>query len=336
MIYVLYGSDSFSLSERLRGLKAELDADGSLESNTMELEAAQSTPAAVTAACDTLPFLGGQRLVVLEGALSHGKRPARAGRSKRRSGESEVEGAEKGPWWALVEYAGRMPETATLVLVDGGSLDDALLEALKPFATVEVFWLPAPREVAGWIQNRARALGLQIDGRACSAIAERIGNDTWILANEIEKLAAFAAGERITENDVKALVPDVKDVAGYLLSDAISDGKPALATRLLHELLEKNHVPPVLLLTIENRYRRLAVAREMMNAGATGTQIGSTLSMSGYGLERLLEQASRTSAERVRGALDRIAQTDQDVKEGRLDSEVVSLELLVHDLATDY
>jgi DNA polymerase III subunit delta len=336
VIYVLYGSDSFSRTERLHELERELDADGSLTANIVEFQVGQATPAEVMAACDTVPFLGGRRLVVLEGALSSGVGQARGRRSRRQAASGDADGVERGPWWALVEYAGRMPETTTLVLVDGGSVDDALLDALKPFATVEVFWLPGPKDVASWIQNRARAIGLQIDGRACSAIAERIGNDTWILANEIEKLAAFANGDRITENDVKALVPDVKEVAGYLLSDAISDGKPALATRLLHELLEKNHVPPVLLLTIENRYRRLAVAREMMNAGATGTQIGSTLSMSGYGLERLLEQASRMSAELVRGALDRIAQTDQDVKEGRFDSEVVSLELLVHDLATDY
>lgn len=336
MLCILYGSDGFSRTERLRGLKMELDPDGSLDSNTVEFDAGQVTPAEVIAACNTIPFLSGQRLVVLEGALSRRQGPAGGRRTKRRPADGDIEPVAQGPWWTLVEYAGGMPDTTTLALVDGGSIDEALLEALKPFATVEAFWLPAPRDIPNWVRDRARAVGLQIDARACSSVAERIGSDTWMLASEIDKLATFAAGQRVTESDVKALVPDVRDIAGYQLSDAISDGKPAVATRLLHELLQKDHVPPVLLLTIENRYRRIAVAREMMDEGATAAQIGSKLSMSGYGLERLVAQASRISVTQVRGALDRIAQTDQDVKEGRLDNEEVSLEVLVHDLATNF
>jgi DNA polymerase-3 subunit delta len=335
MLYILYGSDSFSRGEALRALKRELDADGSLESNTAEFEAGQVVPAEVLAACDTAPFLGGQRLVVLEGALSQALASGRGRRSRRTTTEGEAQAVEPGQWQALVEYAARIPGTTTLVLVDGGSVDESLLKALEPFATVERFSLPGPREVTGWIQARARARGLEIEGRACGAIAELIGNDTGMLASEVEKLATYAAGERITAADVKALVPDLRDREGYYLADAVADGKAAQATKLLHEMLRKGkHHPGALLATIENRYRRLAVAREMINAGATRTRVGSTLRMSGYGVERLLEQASRVSLERVRWALDRIAQSDLDVKEGRLD-EKLSLELLVQDLASD-
>lgn len=332
MLYILYGSDSFSRAERLRALKLELDADGSLDSNTAEFEAGQVSPLEVMGACDTVPFLGGQRFVVLEGALSQAQAPGRGRRPRRAPGEGEVD--TRGPWQALVEYAARIPETTTLVLVDGGGVDESLLDALKPSATVERFSLPGPKEVAGWVQARARVRGLEIDGRACSMIAELIGNDTGIIASEIEKLLVYANGDRITVADVKALVSDVSDRAGYLLADAVSEGKPAEATRLLHQLLQRDHVPPVLLLTIENRYRRLAVARQMMDEGATGAQIGRKLRMSGYGLERLLDQASRMSMDKVRWALDRIAQSDHDLKEGRVDGEKLSLDLLVQDLAS--
>ena len=47
MLYILYGSDSFSRSEALRALKREMDTDGSLESNTAEFEASQAAPAEV-------------------------------------------------------------------------------------------------------------------------------------------------------------------------------------------------------------------------------------------------------------------------------------------------
>jgi len=334
MLYILHGSDSFSRNEALRALKRELDADGSLESNTAEFDAGQAAPAEVMGACDTMPFLGGLRLVVLEGALGQASASGRGRRPRRAPEDGEVETAEQGPWWALVEYAGRMPETTTLVLVDGGSVDESLLDALKPFATVERFPLPGPREVTGWVQARARARGLEIDGRACSLIAELIGNDTGILASEIEKLATYAAGARITEKDVRSLVADVRDQEGYLLADAVADGKPAVATKLLHQMLANGRHPAQLLLTIEHRYRRIAIAREMVDAGATGSAIGRRLKIEkSFVVERLLDQVHRYSSAGVRWALDRIAQSDQDVKEG-LHDEKVSLELLVHDLAS--
>jgi DNA polymerase-3 subunit delta len=330
LIHILHGADSFSRAERLRSLKAELDADGSLESNTVEFDARQATPAEVLAACNTIPFLGGRRLVVLAGALSQAS--GTGGRRTRRK-QAEPEGEERGPWWALVDGAREMPETTVLVLVDSEGIDQPLVDALTPFATVETFSLPGPRDIAGWVQNRARQRGLQIDARACSVIADLIGEDTWLLASEIEKLAAYAASGRVTEHDVRVLVPDIRDSQGFLLADAVAERKPAEATRLLQRLLTRGeHPAPVLLLTIENRYRRLAVAREMMDGRATSAQIGSKVGMSGYGLERILDQASRLSMDQVRWSLDRIAQSDQDVKEGLLD-EKVSLELLVNDLA---
>jgi DNA polymerase-3 subunit delta len=329
MIYVLYGSDAFSRSEALRALKAELGVGNVADSNVTTFDAREATPQEVLAACDTVPFLGERRLVILEGAL----KKARGGGRRPRSRNAEPEAEDgMGPWGVLIEYAGRMPEQTALVLVDGESVDNVLLGALKPLSKVTSFAPPKGKDVAGWVQARARAMGLSIDGRACALIADRVGGDTWMIASELTKLASYKGDGTIQEADVRALVADVRNQEGYLLADAVADGKAAVATRLLHNMLAKDAVPAVLMLTIENRYRRIAVAREMVDAGATGSSIGSRLGMSGYGLERLLDQVSRYPMERVRRALDRIAQADFDVKQGLYDYDI-GLELLVHELS---
>jgi DNA polymerase III subunit delta len=336
MIYVLYGSDAFSRTEALRTLKGDLGVGAEGDTTVTAFDAREATPQEVLAACDTVPFLGQRRVVILEGAL----RQARGGGRRRRPRSAEPKTAangEMGPWGVLVEYAGRMPEQTVLVLVDDENVNKDLLDTLKPFAAVKSFQAPdkrRPKEIAEWVQSRARAMEppLQIDGRACGLIADRVGSDTWIIASELNKLAAYKPGEKIQEADVRALVADVRDQEGYLLADAVADGKAAVATRLLHRMLANEAVPAVLMLTIENRYRRLAGAREMVDAGATGSSIGSRLGMAGYGLERLLDQVSRNPMERVRWALDRIAQADFDVKQGLYEYEM-GLELLVQELA---
>jgi DNA polymerase-3 subunit delta len=331
MIYVLYGSDSFSRAEALKAIKAELDDDGMLSSNTTRLDARQASPQDVFAAGDTLSMFGRRRLVILEGALSQAGGLGGSRQSKRKSAEATV---ERSPWWALVDYGARMPEQTVLVLADGENIDRNLLKALEPFATVKRTSLPAQKEVAGWIQARARAQGLRLEGRASSLLAELVGNDTWMLASELHKLAAYASGKTIGERDVRMLVTDVREREGYLLADAVVDGKAAAATRLLHDLLAKGRPSAVLLLTIENRYRRIAVAREMADRGESGRSIAERLRIeSPYAIERLLDQVSRHPMPRVVWALDRIAQADYNVKQGIIDSEELALELLVNDVA---
>jgi len=209
-----------------------------------------------------------------------------------------------------------------------------LLEALAPLAVVRRTSLPLQKNVGAWVQSRARAKGLAIEARACSLLAELVGNDTWMLASELDKLAAYASGKAISETDVRILVTDVREREGYLLADAVADGKAAAATKVLHDLLAKGRPAAVLLLTIENRYRRIAVAREMVDRGENGRNIAARLRIENpFALERLLDQVSRYPMPRVIWALDRIAQADFDVKQGILDQEELSLELLVHELA---
>jgi len=329
MIYALYGSDSFSQKEALEAIKKELDSDGSLASNTTVLDAREVTPAEVFLACDTVSLFGGPRLVVLRGALAQS-----AGAGGRRGRRKSVEDENgKGPWWALVDYAARMPEQTALVLVDGANVDSDLVKALEPVARVQRSSLPDQREIAGWIQARARAKGMSIDGRASSLLADMVGNNTWMLNSELDKLAAYASGTPVGEAQVRLLVTDVREREGFLLADAVADGKAAAATRLLQDLLAKGRPPAVLLLTIENRYRRIAVAREMLDRGESSRSVASRLRIDKpYPLERLLDQVSRYPMPRVLWALDRIAQADHDVKQGLCDEEL-SLELLVHDLS---
>jgi DNA polymerase-3 subunit delta len=340
MLYLLYGSDTFSRREALTDLKKSLDADGMLETNTVVLPAAQTSLQEVIAACDTVPFLGSHRLIIVEGLLAsvkapRGKRARKAGPSGKEEGGAAS--ADAGPWQALAEYASRMPPTTVLVLVDGDVPGgNPLLAALGAKGSARRFSLPDPKRrgaAAGWVMNRARKTGVDLDSRAAALLEELIGNDTWALANELAKLAAYAGGRAVREEDVRALVSAAAEQEVWGLLDAILDGKAVLAARLLHQQLAQGRHPGDLIATIEARYRRLAIARDMLDARASAASIGARTGQSGYGLERLLGRAERYPLAGVRVAIERIVEADAAVKRG-LYYEDVSLELLVQDLAS--
>ena len=330
MLYILFGSELLARRDALERLKESLDSDGSLATNTTYFDAARSSPQEVMSACDTVPFLGEHRLILVDGLLSQ------AIRRGRRADEKEVEPPpDAGRWEPLVEYVPNMPPSSVLVLTDVAvTAKNALLKKLGPLGEVKQFKMPSERDLPGWVNARAKKIGLQIDAPAARLLAGLIGPDTWLLTSELDKLCAFANGETVREADVRELVSRANDQKGYFLSDAVVDGQGAKAARLLKELIDDGAALPVLLSTIAGRYRRIAVAKEMMERSAPGAEIAQAVGVKpNFALDRLLEQASRNSWLTIRWAYDRIIQSELDVKRGLMDAQV-SLELVVQELAS--
>lgn len=322
MLYVFFGKDSFSLRERLEELRAALDSDGMLASSTSVLDGRRATLAEVTAACDTVPFMSAHRLVIVEGLLSR----FGGGRARKRGGEVEA-------WLPLAEYAERMPPSTHLVLVDTEAEgDSALVEALRGKGEVREFRPLAQRAVSDWIRARAAATGLELSTAAARLLADFVGNDLWALSGELEKLSVYAGGRSVGEDDVRALVAAVRETSVFPLVDAIVEGRPAAAIKLLRQMLRQESGPQYILAMIQRQLRHLAVAREMLDAGESGRSIGQALRLHDFALDKLLEQAARYSPPRLQSAFQRVLEADLQVKRGVYDGEL-ALELLVHDLA---
>jgi DNA polymerase III subunit delta len=332
VIYVLYGPEPLQKREALQALKQRLDTDGALATNTATLDARQSSPQEVIAACDTVPFLAEVRLVVVEGALTAGAR----GRKRSRKADDTEDGADSGEWGALAEHAERMPPTTTLVLMDGDvtSKNPLLRALLLKGAKVEHYDAPGPKDLPGWVSRRANAIGVQLDGRAGRLLAELVGPDLWLLSNEMEKLKTYAGGGTVREQDVRELVAQARELKAWLLADAVTDGQPAKAAKLLQELLEQEQHPAGVLANIQGRYRMLAIVRDMLDHGASESAIAATLRRkNNYGLQILIEHAQRMPLAAIRRAYRRLVQAELDVRRGLSDADV-SLELAVQDLAT--
>jgi DNA polymerase III delta subunit len=201
-----------------------------------------------------------------------------------------------------------------------------------------------PADLAAWIQEHARSCEIQVEPKAARKLAQLVGRydprgrenspylDTWTAARELEKLSSYSNGAMVREQDVDLLTTNLREQKGYLLCDAIIERRPAAAAKLLHEVLQHD-VAQVVLATIAGRFRRLAIARNLLDEGASSDAIGREVASSGYALERLVEQASRYSPRDIRAAYQRVVQADFDHKSGEME-ERVALELLVQDLAT--
>ncbi|MGD0205700.1 MAG: DNA polymerase III subunit delta [Dehalococcoidia bacterium] len=332
MLYVLYGGDDFSLREELAHIKGELDSDGMLSTNTDVLDGREVSPEQLMAICDTMPFLSAHRLVVVEGLLKRFDRPERPRRGARAARGASTEALER--WRGLADHTQRMPDTTTLVLVDEEvSADNPLLKALRPAGQVREFRPLRPGAVLQWILERAQSLSIDISSAAARLLADLVGNNLWVLASELDKLAAYAQGRRIEGADVRALVSEAHQVSIFAMVDAVVERRAAVALRVLRQLTTAEAEGGYLLAMVIRQYRLIIQAREMMTAGLPSQEIGQRLGVtSGFVLQKILDQAQRYSLPRLKAAYRRLLEADVGVKRGHYDEEL-ALELLVHDLA---
>ena len=334
MLHVIFGDDEFRASEALRALKAAIDTDGSLATNTTVLAARGLTPQTLIQHAAAIPFLSPSRLVVVEGLISS---------LGGRRGVVEA-------WQQIVDFVPLMPESNHLVLIEpprkrddrgrgvGGS---PLLAALRAFPNVTVTELNelktwargGPSEVARWLQDRAVQRGISIEPKALEALTDLVGANLRALASELEKLAMYTGARAITADDVRLLTPQAREERIFDLVDAVVEGRAADALRLLRRMREDGSESASHLFSLIARQLRMMVrAAELIDARAPAEAIGAATGARGYPLEKLTRQARAAGRSASEASLRAVEHSDFSVKTGRLDDDL-ALELLVVRLA---
>ena len=330
MIYLFHGEDEFSLHEEMDALKARLDDDGMLSSNTSVLEGKRLKPAELVAVCATTPFLGGHRLIVVEGLLDRFE--GSPGRGKRREGGGSRESA--GPWKGLPEALAEMPESSVLVFVDGRlGTGNPLLRLLSPLGEARAFESIRQRAVPDWIRERAAKLALSISPRAVSLLADLVGNDLRLLSQEMDKLGVYAQGREITDEDVRSLVSGAREASILSMVDAVVEGRSETGVRMLQQLRGEGASSSLVLNMIARQYRHLILGKELMLAHLSPAEIGKRLGIrSEYALRKVLDQARRHSLPQLEAAFHSLLAADAAIKRGVYDEDL-AVDILVHELA---
>lgn len=329
MLYILTGQDDFSLTLALEEIKRELGDKEIVATSTTTLDGRQVTSEQLSTVCETAPFLGGRRLVIIKGLL---ERFEPRGRSRRQQKTARVNTRqdESKSFTGCIE---KIPDSTTLVLIEGRiTKSNPLYKVLASKAVVKSF--PALRDarLRQWIQRRVTEEGASISSRAVDLLIELVGSNLWVMASEIGKLVLFASGRRIEEGDIETLVSYAQQADVFAMVDAIVAFKTEVAERLLERLLQKGAAPAYLLFMLSRQVRMMVRARELRGQGKSRTEIQSKLGLtSEFALERTLEQANRYSLPLLKEVYRQLLEADLSIKTGRYDGEL-ALNILIAEL----
>jgi len=324
-IFVYYGKDDFTRREAYLALRAAMETPLG-PPDALVLDGREARPDDVLLACQTVPFMGSSRLIVVEDLL------VRFDDAGGRRGRRRRDASALGGWGALVDQAPSLPESTVLLFLDGElRRGNPLLEALTPIATdVREFRPPQRSELTGWIRRRAETVGVDMHPRAIQTLASIVGPNLWALAMEIDKLGAHANGAQVTAEDVEAVGPG-REANLFAMIDAVVEGRRQEAMAGLRQLLDAGEPPQRILALLVRQYRNLVLLWDTRSRGAEAADAASHIDLPEFALRRLQQQVTRYNIGRLRTAYRRLREADLSIKRGLQDEET-SLLLLVQDL----
>jgi len=334
MFYILYGEDDFTRTQEVSKLCAQVADDGMGDLNITQLDGRKLSFVDLLNVCNTIPFLTDRRLVVVNGLLARvgGRTASRSSRSRKKSSppsSSDVAFVEK-----LIAYLPQVPDTTRLLFVESKNLprNHAVLKAASEMehGYVRRFDLPRPADLPRWVTRRTESKGAQIEPRAADALAQMVGGDLWTLDRDLEKLAAYANYERsITLEDVRALVSAAQEADIFAFVDTLGLRRGRQALEQLHHLVANGAADLYLLTMVARQVRLILAAKELSEREKLGrTEIQKALRVShSFIVDKLLGQARQFQMDELVLLMERILETDEGIKTGRVDG-TLALELL--------
>jgi len=353
MFYLLHGDDEFTSREHLKKLRHQ----GKFDYNQDTYNGGEVTLATITATCNTFPFLTEQRLTVVEGLpkkrrgestekttpgivttadeaapSSKGGKAKKSKKSAKNNTETRA-GFEKG----LAEYIPSMPDSAVLILLIDEVLDsnNILVKAASEHGQIIQSTLPKGLAIESWLKKRAQSIGVTLSPDAAALLANLIGNQLRLLANELDKLATYVGdGATITVDDVRKLSAHVQEARIFDLTDALAQRNRTQALNILHDLLADGEPPLKLISTITTQMRSLLLVKELSQKGMRSAQIATTIGVAPFVADKALRQVGKFTPAQLEGAYRQLLATDATLKRSRMTPEV-ALDLLVISFANN-
>ena len=296
-LYLLYGEEDFLLEHYLGELIAHCGTERGDEFNFRSFSGSPLDIEAFSDAVESLPFLSDRTVVLLRGFDINKSRDADR----------------------LKQIFADIPSYATLVIIPGlGYKPDmrlSLLNAVKKHGRVLDFTRQNDAELRRWLRKPAAALGLTFDHGADERLVLFTGGSMSRMLPELEKLAHYCRGGRVTVADVEAVVAPALEARVFDLSDRIAEGNWDGAARELSELLDQREEPIMLVAVIAQQLRRIYAARLALDMG-----LGENFPAELYNLRRgfitrnLMQQARGFSLESLASSLEACARLDYELK----------------------
>jgi len=299
-VYLLLGEEEWLAEEALRSLLDDILAPSERDLNLDVIDAADAPAQEIIARCETLPFFGSRRVVIV-----------RRGERLRPPDQD-----------ALAAYLDHGPPPSGLILL-AERLDRRrrLFAVLQRMGRVIPCQRMDPQALPGWVRAQVEAAGKTMAPEAAEVLVVLVGGALRELHSELTKLVAFVGDRgRITVDDVREVASHVAEATVFDLMDAVGGRQAERALRLLQVVLAAE-APVKVLFMLGDQIRMLLRTKTLLERHPPGRRppadaIRNALGTRAFLYDRYRAQVAAFGRMDVARLLGLVAETDTEIKTG--------------------
>ena len=181
------------------------------------------------------------------------------------------------------------------------------------------FYHSADGALLSWIRRHLAAEGLAYEDALPASMLARVGHDMDTLKNEIEKLAAYAKANgitQLTERELAFVCIRTVESDAFSLTNALLDGKTEDAYRFLGDMKQRRVDPISVLGQVAKLYADLLAVALLAEEGKNEKEISKMLGMHEYRAGLYFRSARRMGIASIETKLALCTRIDASLKSG--------------------
>jgi DNA polymerase-3 subunit delta len=211
------------------------------------------------------------------------------------------------------------PAESTVLIFTATKVDGRrkFFSALKKTAVAVEFKIPYENEIPGWINERAKRMGLKMDKEAIHLLALSLGPKPREIVNELEKLDLHVGERRnVTQEDIKWIIGGSHDASVFDFTDAVGSRDLETSLILLQNLLEQGDKPLAILAPLIRHIGILRKTRWLLDSGLPRSQYAKQLKVPPFAVGKYADQAGRFTDKELWSAYRSLLKSDDRIKSG--------------------
>ena len=319
--YIFCGLDEELIKEGINLIVNTIDTS-LLDLNYIRLDGLTTTFDEIMNACETMPFMGDKKVVVVY----------RAGFLKNKTDATGTK-----IYNDILKYLKDLPTYTVLIMYY--LFDDKRdtpkksnkLKSLEKVSKVVYFDKLKKDRYYKKVEEVFKEKGKEIGKVELRYFAEKVQNNFDIIRREADKLISYAENRAINKLDIDKLIANSSEDDIFDLVDFISQKKVEKTLDLLYDLLSKSDQHMLIISNIENNFKRLYEIKILVQSGAKVNDISSKFKLPTFVCEKLINQSNKFSVKQLQKIMEICLETENKIKTSGVDKNM-EMELMIFNI----
>jgi DNA polymerase III subunit delta len=312
-IYLIFGTEAFLINETKQLILSQTLNEEEMDFNYASYDLEETSIEVALEDAETLPFIGEKKVIILHNPAFL---TAEKTKGKVEHNLARLESYLKEP----------APYSVIVFSAPYEKLDErkkVTKELKRQAVTIEAKKLSEP-ELKGWIRERAKLNGIDIEAAAVERMLVLAGTNLFLLTSEVDKLALYANDEKkINIEIVEKLVSKSLEQNIFTLIEKVVQRKLDEALRIYYDLLKQNEEPIKILALLAGQFRLIYQVKELARKGYGQQQIASYLKVHPFRVKLAAGQTGKFTDEELAGLIKQLAEADYQMKTGGMDKSLL-------------